>query len=223
MPGVRYAQFCPVARAAEVVGERWTLLIVRELMLGPRRFSDLLPPLTGVSPSVLSSRLASLEERGVVRKSRLPPPAASTVYELTPLGRGLEPMLMELGRWGIQLLGERREGDYFDPAWVQLALSIFRRTGPSPARRIQVRVPLEEGELAFGLEGGEDGVAVTREISDPEVSIEADAAVVMMMAMGELDPEDALGSGALRASGDVTVLRDFPALFETPTPQSTGD
>ncbi len=223
MPGFRYAQYCPVARAAEVVGERWTLLIVRELLLGPRRFSDLMPALTGVSPSVLTSRLASLEERGVVAKRTLPPPAASTVYELTPLGRALQPMLMELGRWGIALLDERRPDDYFDPAWVELGLAMLARPGSSPPRRIAVHVPLEHGELALGLVGGEDGTVVSREISEPEVSIHGSSAVVMGMATGQLDPDDALRSGALRASGDVAVLRDFAALFDTTTPPSTGD
>ena len=96
MSEFRYAQFCPLARAAEVVGERWTLLIARELLLGPKRFSDLREALAGVSSSVLADRLARLERRDVVAWRRLPPPAAARVYELTETGRALEPVVLAL-------------------------------------------------------------------------------------------------------------------------------
>ena len=223
MASFRYAQFCPVARAAEIVGERWTLLIVRELLLGPRRFSDLSAPLSGISPSVLAGRLASLEERGVVARRTLPPPAAATVYELTPRGERLEPMLLELGRWGIELLDARQADDYFDPAWVELALRMLCRVTPTPERRFCVTVPLRVGELRLAVVGGESGASVSHEIAESDASIHAESFVVMGMATGELDPEDAIRSGALRASGNVEALRDFPALFQKPTPDTTGD
>ena len=223
MAAFRYAQFCPVARAAEVVGERWTLLIVRELLLGPRRFSDLVAPLSGISPSVLTSRLASLEERGVVARRILPPPAPAAVYELTPLGQRLQPMLLELGRWGIALLDKRKPDDFFDPAWIELGLRMLCRNTATPARRFELNVPLAEGELRLAVVGGADGACVSREISEPEVSLRAESFVVMGMATGELDTHDALRSGALRASGNVDAVHDFPALFETPTPVPTGE
>src|SRR6266852_4653604 len=100
----RYDQFCALARAAEILGERWTLLIVRELLLGPRRFSDLRERLDGVSPSVLTERLGRIEKIGLVRRSVLPPPAASTVYELTEHGDALRPAVHELIRWGGRFL-----------------------------------------------------------------------------------------------------------------------
>ena len=223
MPRFRYAQFCPVARAAEIVGERWTLLIVRELLLGPRRFSDLVAPLSGISPSVLASRLASLEARAVVARRTLPPPGAAVVYELTPRGERLERMLLELGRWGIELLDARQPDDYFDPAWVELGLRMLCRTTPTPQRRFCVTVPLAEGELRLAVRGGENGASVSREIAESDVSIHAESFVVMGMAMGDLDPDDAIRSGALRASGNVEALHDFPALFDTPIPTMTGD
>jgi DNA-binding HxlR family transcriptional regulator len=223
MPRFRYPQFCPVARAAEIVGERWTLLIVRELLLGPRRFSDLVAPLSGISPSVLASRLASLEARAVVARRSLPPPAAAVVYELTPHGERLERILLELGRWGIELLDARQPDDYFDPAWVELGLRMLCRTTPTPQRRFRVTVPLPEGELRLAVRGGENGASVSREITESDVSIHAESFVVMGMAMGDLDPEDAIRSGALRASGNLEALHDFPALFDKPTPTMTGD
>lgn len=103
MEGVRqrtYGDRCGVARALDVVGERWALLIVRELLLGPKRFSDLRAGLPGVSPDVLTQRLRELEAAGVVARRTLPPPAASNVYELTPRGAELRPVVLALGRWG---------------------------------------------------------------------------------------------------------------------------
>ena len=125
MSEFRYAQFCPLARAAEVVGERWTLLIARELLLGPKRFSDLREALAGVSSSVLADRLARLERRDVVAWRRLPPPAAARVYELTETGRALEPVVLALARWGARFLTAPEPGDQLEPAWVRLGAPLF--------------------------------------------------------------------------------------------------
>src|SRR5271167_1726439 len=94
-----YHQICPVARALDVIGERWALLVVRELLLGPKRFTDLRAGMPNLSPDVLSQRLRELEQAGVLRRDRLPPPIASQVYELTDWGRELEPVVLGLGRW----------------------------------------------------------------------------------------------------------------------------
>jgi DNA-binding HxlR family transcriptional regulator len=218
-PSHRYAQFCPLARATEIVGERWTLLIVRELLIGARRFCDLERPLPGISTSVLAERLARLEERGLVQRRELPPPAGAVVYELTPAGRGLLPAVTELARWGARFLERPREGDHFEPAWVRLALHTLARRGPCPPRRFAVAVPDGDRELVFGAAGGPHGTAVTDEISDPDVSIRAAPLVVLGLAAGGIDPREAVRSGALRAAGDVDALVDFPALFETPNTQ----
>src|SRR5919106_4447864 len=95
-----YGDRCGIARALDLVGERWALLVVRELLLGPKRFTDLREGLPHVSPDVLSQRLRELEEDGIVRRAKLPPPGAARVYELTERGRELEPVILELGRWG---------------------------------------------------------------------------------------------------------------------------
>ena len=220
----RYPQFCPVARAAEVVGERWTLLIVRELLAGPRRFSDLRGPLSGISTSVLAARLAALEERGVVARRRLPPPAAATVYELTPRGRSLERMMIELGRWGLGLLDERRPGDHFEPSWVEIGLRLILRRGPTPARRFRIAVPDGEGEISVIVSGGESGATVTREDSEEwDASILGEPFAVLAVAAGGLAAEDAIRSGALRASGNVEALADFPALFDMPQTETSQE
>src|SRR5829696_8906736 len=97
-----YGDRCGVARALDVVGERWALLVVRDLLLGPKRFTDLRSGLPHVSPDVLSQRLRELEEAGIVRRAKLPPPTSARVYELTERGRELQPIVIELGRWGSQ-------------------------------------------------------------------------------------------------------------------------
>jgi hypothetical protein len=171
---------------------------------------------------VLASRLVSLEERGVIARRVLPPPAPATVYELTPRGMRLEAMLLELARWGVELLDERKADDYFDPAWVELGLRMLCRRDASPPLRFTVVVPLPEGELRLAVVGGESGTCVSRELTESEVSIHAESFVVMAMATGKLDPDDAIRSGALRASGKVEALHDFATLFETPTPVTTG-
>src|SRR5256712_7819045 len=114
---VVYPQFCALARALELLGERWTLLIVRELLLGPKRFSDLKGRLDGISSSVLSQRLSRLEEDGLVQRSYLQPPAASTVFDLTALGRALEPAMFDLIRWGGRFLYPARPNERREPEW----------------------------------------------------------------------------------------------------------
>src|SRR3712207_979916 len=129
-----YDQHCTVARALDVVGERWTLLLVRELLTGPKRFKDLLSGLPGIRTNLLAARLKALAEHGVVRRATLPPPAGTDVYELTELGRSLEPVVLALSRWGARLMAEDpRPDDDVRPGWAATALrSLFEpeRDGP---------------------------------------------------------------------------------------------
>src|SRR6202035_437487 len=104
MSGTRYNQFCALARAAEIIGERWTLLIIRELLLNPMRFKELAARLHNVSPALLTARLNALIEEGVVRRASLPPACSAQVYELTEVGRGIQPAIRELIRWGARFL-----------------------------------------------------------------------------------------------------------------------
>src|SRR5690606_41307941 len=115
-----YRQFCALAFALDVVGERWTLLIVRELLAGPRRFTDLLDGLPGISPNLLSERLKRLEQQGLLVRRALPPPAASAVYDLTEYGHGLDPALLALGRWGSRRLPSTLDG-YATPIYRAMA------------------------------------------------------------------------------------------------------
>jgi DNA-binding HxlR family transcriptional regulator len=122
-----YDQYCPIAEALDVVGERWTLLIARELLTGPQRFTDLRTGLPGIPPNLLSSRLRELEDDGLIARRELPPPAARTVYELTEEGLGLESILRALARWGMHLLPPPDDGSVSPAAAVRAALVAYAR------------------------------------------------------------------------------------------------
>src|SRR3954447_22288039 len=116
-----YGQGCGTAFALDVIGDRWALLVVRELVLGPKRFTDLRDGLPGIGPNVLSQRLKELEEAGVIQRRQLPPPAASTVYDLTGWGRELEEIIIALGRWGARSPDMPEEAET-QPEWLMLGL-----------------------------------------------------------------------------------------------------
>ena len=121
--GVRnYGQFCSLARALDLVGDRWTLLILRDLLAGPRRFKDLLEGLPGIGTNLLAKRLKTLENNGLLQLERLSPQLAVKAYRLTPAGRELEPALVALARWGIRFLKHPRGEDLWRPQWNHLAL-----------------------------------------------------------------------------------------------------
>src|SRR5689334_20859554 len=120
-----YNQYCPLAHALDLVGERWTLLIIRNLFVGPKRFSDLLRGLPGIGTNILTARLKALEENGLIQSRFLPPPAASSVYELTPYGRSLQDVMVALALWGAQSLGVPKVGQVFSTEAVAMMLYIL--------------------------------------------------------------------------------------------------
>lgn len=214
MARFRYAQFCPVARAVEVLGERWTLLIGRELLIGPQRFSDLLRRLPGLSSSVLAERLASLEERGLVARRELPPPTPASVYELTEAGRGLKPLLYELARFGLRFMERPQPGDHSEPDWLRLGLEVFRRSSATPARAFSLRIPNGAHELRLHVAGGAGGTQLSDADLPADAVLFASSVVVLGLVSGGLDPDAAIGSGALRVEGDAAALRELPKLFD---------
>jgi len=118
-----YGQRCPLARALDLIGERWTLLVVRELLLGPRRYTDLLEGLPGVGTNILAARLADLQDAGLVSKRTLPPPTAVTIYELTDAGRALGPSIRELSQWGEQHGAPATDRQQIRPSWILTGLT----------------------------------------------------------------------------------------------------
>jgi DNA-binding HxlR family transcriptional regulator len=162
-----YGQYCPIAHALGLVGERWSLLIVRDLLDGPRRYTDLTDSLPGISTNMLAARLTELEANGVVEKRKLPPPAASTVYELTEFGRGLKPALDALALWGVRSLGPPSEDASIAPGWLRHALELTVAPCARGAR-LAFRVGAEEASVV-------DGVAVEGLVDDAEALVEGDA------------------------------------------------
>jgi DNA-binding HxlR family transcriptional regulator len=196
-----YGQYCTVARALDVVGERWTLLLVRELSTGPKRFKDLLEGLPGIGTNLLASRLKMLEGEGIVRRATLPPPAASNVYELTELGRSLEPVIVALSRWGARLLDAPREEDDLRAGWAAVAARATfkpRAMGGHPGT-YEFRI---DGE-AFHLRTGDGREVEVRQGSapDPDLVVVGDAKTFLAVASGRLRPEEVVESEALRVEG----------------------
>jgi DNA-binding HxlR family transcriptional regulator len=162
----RYDLYCPVAHALGLVGERWALLVVLELMHGPKRYTDLADQLPGIGTNILASRLRDLEQHGIVTKRTLPPPAPARVYELTEYGRGLKPAIRELALWGARSLGPPTDRDDLFPGWLANALDTV--LAPlAPPGRFEFRVGDEVASLV-------DGDARTGPVDDPDVVVEGD-------------------------------------------------
>lgn len=214
----RYSQFCPIARACEILGSRWTLLVIRNLFTGPQRFSDLLRTLPGISSSVLSQRLEQLEQHGIVSKRELPPPAASRVYELTESGRDLKPALAALLRWGLRFMVATRPDDHVEAAWVPMALEVLARKSPTPDCSIELRIRGHEGEpVVVTVRGGPAGVRVTPDRGAAEIVVETDPRTLMALALGILDSAQAIASQAVSVEGDPLALDVIPELFHLQT------
>ncbi|MGW7299390.1 winged helix-turn-helix transcriptional regulator [Streptomyces sp. NPDC054829] len=201
-PRRSYDQYCSAARALDVVGDRWTLLIVRELLAGPRRYTDLHADLPGVSTDVLASRLKDMERDGLTTRRRLPPPGAAYVYELTPRGRQLLPVLQALGEWGRAELGERRPTDAVRAHWF--ALPLLRELEGEGL----VEVALEEGRFHVyaGAEDGPvygDGPAP----AEPDARLALDTGTCTAVARGELSVTDAVRDGRIAVTGDGTLAK----------------
>jgi DNA-binding HxlR family transcriptional regulator len=162
-----YEQYCPIAHALDLVGDRWALLVVRELLHGPKRYSDLAAHLRGIGTNVLAARLKDLEAAGLVARRTLPPPAASRVYELTDYGQALRPALRELALWGARSLGPPTDEHELFPGWLENALDVV--LAPlAPSGRFEFRVGDEVASVV-------DGEARSGGVEDPDVVIEGDA------------------------------------------------
>ena len=140
-----YGQWCGIARALDIVGERWSLLIVRNLLVGPKRYRDLLDGLPGIGTNLLARRLRDLEGYGVVERAKLPAPASATVYQLTRKGLELEPVVLALGSWGWEYLGEPQPTD---------AMSSIRSSSRSATPTTHRAIPDSRGGMAFASEIG---------------------------------------------------------------------
>jgi DNA-binding HxlR family transcriptional regulator/putative sterol carrier protein len=210
-----YGDPCGIARALDRVGERWALLVVRELLLGPKRFTDLRAGLPGASPNVLSQRLRELEEAGVVRRTRLGPPAASRVYELSEWGRGLEPILLDLGRWGARAPAVRG-GELSVDAFLVALKSAF---DPRAARGFHATCDLAIKDDHASVEVRGERLKVARGRAErPDITVEADVSTLRGLVFGDRSVVDALRTGAAHVEGDRQAFLRLLTLFQGPAP-----
>jgi DNA-binding HxlR family transcriptional regulator/putative sterol carrier protein len=207
-----YRQYCAMARALDVLGERWTLLIVRELLTGPKRFKDLLDGLPGIGTNLLAGRLKELEGEGLLRRTTLPPPAGSAVYELTGRGRDLEPVLMGLARWGVDLLGQPRPGEAFKPAWAAQAMKATFR--PEAARWVRETYEFRVGEDVFHVRV-DDGVSEPEYGPgwEPDLILKTDPDTFLELVSGRIEASDAIEAGRLDVEGDAEALARAGEIF----------
>lgn len=213
-----YNQFCALAVGLDVIGERWTLLIIRELLAGPRRFTDLMDGLPGISTNLLTERLKSLEYWGVISRRVLPPPAGSTVYELTARGQALEKAVLELGIWGSQFLPDSLEG-FALPSAGAAALAIKAFFHPQQAQAIDevFELHLDDEVLQVQVKAGEI-VVRQGQLLEAGVVFYTGMAVFMGLFSGQIAPEAALAGGLIRVDGDPDALARFLKLSSVPAP-----
>jgi DNA-binding HxlR family transcriptional regulator len=210
----RYEDACGAAHALDLVGERWALLVMRELMLGPKRFSDLRADLPGISANVLTQRLEGLEAAGIVVRRRLPPPAPVQVYELTPWGYESEPIFQALGRWAAR-------SPTHDPSLPLSAVSLFLsfRTmlEPTRARGIDARIGFRIGAETFLARLADGRIAIERDGLDGANAVFTGTAPAVAAAVYGGQPLGILeAAGALSIEGDRKLAERFVTLFPLP-------
>lgn len=210
-----YGQYCGLARALELVGERWALLIIRDLLVGPRRFSDLRKGLPRIPSNVLADRLKELERDGVVRRRLLPRPASATVYELTDYGRQIEDAVMRLGMWGAQCLGEPKPEEIITNDSMTIALRSTFVAESAANTRLTFELRMGPVHLFAHVLDGTLQVGEAVDAGQPvDLVIECGPALRALLA-GELSPADALAQGlVVIREGDPALLKVFAQLFQ---------
>src|ERR687888_1991331 len=203
----KYDQGCAVAHALDLIGERWALLVVRELLLGPKRFTALRAGLPGASPDVLAQRLRELKGAGVVRQRKLPPPAGSWVYELTEWGADLEPIITNLGRWGGRSSSLRHDAD---SSVDSLVLSLKALFAPHAASGFKATIALRLGEHHFSIRVADSRFELARgEVERPDATVHTDQHTLAALLHRERTLADALRAGAVRIGGPTELGERF--------------
>lgn len=211
-----YDDGCATAHALDLVGERWALLVVRELLLGPKRFTDLRVGLPGISPNVLSQRLRELELVGVVKRGRLTPPAAASVYELTEWGHDLEPVILALGRWACRSPMMAHDAAVGADSLVLALRNLF---DPRAARGFTVTFTLVLVDNDFRVSIGRTRCQVSRGVAaNQDLVVRTDATTLNALLWGGRELTEALRAGDIRIDGPVEPVATFLTLFPLPEP-----
>lgn len=197
-----YDQFCALAYALDVIGERWTLLVIRELLAGPRRYKDLVEGLAGISTNLLSERLKSLEQQGILCRRVLPPPAGCTVYELTLLGQGLQDSILELGRWGSHLLPAALQDDAL-PSVGSIALAIKAFFRSELAHKVNETYELHIGDEVLQVRVNKGEIQVRQGGAlRPDVILQTDRQIFLRLFTKQIKPNEAISRGLVQVEGD---------------------
>ncbi|WP_158883782.1 winged helix-turn-helix transcriptional regulator [Amycolatopsis anabasis] len=223
MAGKRsYDDGCATAHALDLVGERWALLVVRELLLGPKRFTDLREGLPGISPNVLSQRLRELEQAGVVRRSKLGPPYGAKVYELTEWGVQLEPVIVQLGRWACRSPWLAHDAEVGTDSLILALRTLF---DPVAARAFAATFTLVLGEQSFEIVVRQGRFRVSRGGADrPDAVIDTDVQTLNALLWGSRKLSEAVRGDAVRIAGPRALVSRLLTLFPLPeqAPLLTG-
>ena len=207
-----YPQYCSVARSLEVAGDRWTLLLIRELSFGPRRFTDLVDGVPGISRNLLAQRLRHLEEQDILRRRDLAPPAARRVYELTDDGRDLAQAMLPLAAWGVRRLGKRQPGQEYRAHWAAVAMAGFANRAAARDVHDTYQFVVDEEPFYFHVDDGRielhDGLA---DVAD--VTITTDDETWAAMALGDTDAAEATAAGRVVVTGSTEAGRRLSAIF----------
>jgi DNA-binding HxlR family transcriptional regulator len=209
-----YRQFCGLARAMETVGGRWTLLVVRDLLAGPKRFTELQKGLPGIPTNVLSARLKELEETGVVTRRLL---ARGVAYEVTPYGRDLEDVMAQLGMWGARMMTARRDDEFFSVHALALALRGAFRPDKADDLDHVFDLRINGNDLRISITGGTVSFPPERDM-DADTVIEADPDGIHQLLTGALSVDDALATHLVRITGNIDDALRFFEMFRLPAP-----
>ncbi|MDT7738404.1 MAG: hypothetical protein QOK09_1773 [Mycobacterium sp.] len=214
----KYEEGCAVSHALDLIGERWALVVVRELLLGPKRFTDLRAGMPGASPDVLAQRLRELKEAGVVRQHKLPPPAGSQVYELTDWGAELEPVVTHLGRWGSHSPSMPYDADRSIDSLVLSLRALFDRRA---AQGFSATIALRLGENHFSIKIADGQLQLARgEAEQATATLDTNPQTLAALLYGGRPLDDVLRTGEVTIAGEAAVAARFLRLFPLPEPAS---
>jgi DNA-binding HxlR family transcriptional regulator len=201
-----YGQYCSVAKALDVVGDRWTLLIIRELLTqGPCRYTDLKSGLPGIATNLLSDRLRELESAGLIRREEAAPPIATTLFHLTDAGAELEPVLNALGGWGIRYMTQPSDGDEFRSHWFTFPVSLFLHDRNPSAPPVSIELRTTGRPAVIEVSGGSVRTRLGTTPA-PDLVLCGEPRLILGLLSAHLTPGEAQDLG-LQISGDTAILQ----------------
>lgn len=212
-----YRQYCALAKALDVVGERWTLLMIREFMIGPRRYRDLLENLPGMGTNLLAARLKELESQGLIERKMVSEGSRNLAYCLSPRGKALEPVIRGLVQWGVEILGAPKEGELSRPEWDLVAFRMMFR--PEQARKVDGYYVLRADELELFVHVEQGRVSLLDRmpmLAASPIIVEGSGAVLRGLILGESNVEEVMNSKMLQIKGSRRQVKRFFNCFLNP-------